>query len=314
MHPFIAFDTLGAQSIRAGNMLEQILNYISNSNLQKAIISLCLILLFTIGKSIIRRVLIERGRSKNKNYRSQINTVNNSINISLVFIILALWANEIEAFALSIAAFTVAIVFATKEYIQCFIGYFYYLSARPFRIGDWVQLQEGVGEVIATDWAKVTLLEVATTSNAYTGKHLFVPNNQLVLKTVKNLNFLRRYCIHQFTLTCEPEIDVFPIVEKLQQKANEYCADFADIAERYKGVIEKRMDVEFISVAPTFHVHTNQYAKVCITVDLFCPVEENLVLQQKITSSFFSLWHKAHTKQLLKLSQVRPTSLSLSEK
>ena len=277
-------------------LLDQYFIYLENTNLQKSVISVCLIILVAVIKSILKRVLVDRGKKLNKNYRSQVNTLRNSFNISLVFLILVLWSSEIQEFALSIAAFMFAIVFVTKEFIQCFIGYIYYLSARPFRIGDWIQVQDGVGEVIAADWTKVTLLEVDLASNSYTGKHLFIPNNQLLMKTVKNLNFLRRYSMNQFTITCEPSINVNPIIDKLMLSANKYCADFADVAERYKNVIEKRMDLEFISVEPNFHLHTNKYAKVCITVDLFCPVEQNLKIQQAITKEFFHLWHKAVRK------------------
>lgn len=273
-------------------LVDQFLVYLENPNIQKSVITVCLIILVAVVKSILKRVLVDRGKKLNKNYRSQVNTLNNSLNISLVFLILALWSSEIQQFALSIAAFMFAIVFATKEFIQCFIGYIYYLSARPFRIGDWIQVQDGVGEVIVADWTKVTLLEVDLHSNSYTGKHLFIPNNQLLLKTVKNLNFLRRYSMNQFTITCEPLIDVSPIIQKLEISANGFCADFADVAERYKSLIEKRMDMEFISLQPHFHIHTNQFAKVCITVDLFCPVEQNLNIQQAITKEFFYLWHK----------------------
>ncbi|WP_229333463.1 mechanosensitive ion channel family protein [Glaciecola sp. MH2013] len=257
----------------------------------------------------MKRVLVDRGKKHKKNYRSQVNTLNNSLNISLVFFIVIFWSGEIQEFALSIAAFMFAIVFATKEYIQCFLGYFFYLSARPFRIGDWIQVQDGIGEVIAADWTKVTLLEVDPHSNAYTGKHLFIPNNQLLLKTVKNLNFLRRYSMHQFTITCEPLIDIVPIVSHLEKRAEQYLADFHDVAERYKSVIEKRMDIEFIEIKPHFHIHTNKFAKVCITVDLFCPVEQNLAIEQSITQEFFQLWHLELNK-LPVHETLKPASLS----
>jgi MscS family membrane protein len=278
-------------------LVDQYLVYLENANLQKSLISVSLIILVGLVKSILKRVLVDRGKKLNKNYRSQVNTLNNSLNISLVFFILVLWSSEIQQFALSIAAFMFAIVFATKEFIQCFIGYFYYLSARPFRIGDWIQVQDGVGEVIVADWTKITMLEVDLQSNSYTGKHLFIPNNQLLLKTVKNLNFLRRYSMNHFTITCEPLIDITPIIDKLEISAQGYFEDFADVAERYKKFIEKRMDIDFISIEPTFYVHTNQFAKICITIDLFCPVELNLKIQQAITKEFFCLWHQSLKQQ-----------------
>jgi small-conductance mechanosensitive channel len=202
-----------------------------------------------------------------------------------------LWATEIQSFAFSIAAFMFAIVFATKEYLQCYLGYFYYVSARPFRIGDWIQINEGVGEVIAADWTKLTLLEIDLHTNSYTGKHLFIPNHQILLKPVRNLNFLRRYTLSSFTITCEPTIDVFPVVEELRELALEFCKDFIDVAERYKGVIEKRLDVEFIPTGPHFTVDTNQFAKICIGVDIFCPIEQSIALRQQITQAFFNIWY-----------------------
>nr|WP_136249530.1 mechanosensitive ion channel family protein [Ningiella ruwaisensis] len=267
--------------------------YMSDPTMQKAIISIGLIIGVALIKSFLGRAIINHSKRKKQGYRSKVNTMRNTLNISLVFILIVFWANEIQAFTFSIAAFMVAIVFATREYLQCFLGYFYYISSRPFRIGDWIQINEGVGEVIAADWTKITMLEVDLHSNSYTGKHLFIPNHQILLKPVRNLNFLRRYTLSSFTITCEPTIDVFPVVDKLREQAKVFCEDFVDVAERYKGVIEKRLDVEFIPIEPHFSVDTNQFAKICIAVDIFCPVEESIPLRQKITQAFFKLWHEA---------------------
>ncbi|WP_371193155.1 mechanosensitive ion channel family protein [Glaciecola sp. SC05] len=275
-------------------------DYMADPTIEKGVISIGLIIAVGLIKSVLRSVILKRSRKKKSGYRSKVNTMRNTLNISLVFILIVLWASEIQSFAFSIAAFMFAIVFATKEYLQCYLGYFYYVSARPFRIGDWIQINEGVGEVIAADWTKITLLEVDQHTNSYTGKHLFIPNHQILLKPVRNLNFLRRYTLSSFTITCEPTIDVFPIVETLKADALDYCREFIDVAERYKGVIEKRLDVEFIPVEPHFSVNTNQFAKICISVDLFCPIEQSISLRQKITQQFFKLWHQevSHTPSL----------------
>ncbi|MFC4699510.1 mechanosensitive ion channel family protein [Glaciecola siphonariae] len=266
--------------------------YLADPTIGKGVISIALIIIVALIKSVLGRSIIKRSKKKKTGYRSKVNTMRNTLNISLVFILIVLWAGEIQAFTFSIAAFMVAIVFATKEYLQCYLGYFYYVSARPFRIGDWIQINEGVGEVIAADWTKITMLEVDQHTNSYTGKHLFIPNHQILLKPVRNLNFLRRYTLSSFTITCEPTIDVFPVVEELRNHALDFCKDFIDVAERYKGVIEKRLDVEFIPIEPHFSVDTNQFAKICIGVDIFCPIEESIPLRQKITQQFFKLWHE----------------------
>lgn len=79
--------------------IDQYFNYLQDSNLQKSIISVCLIILVGITKSLLKRVLVDRGKKLNKNYRSQVNTLNNSLNISLVFFIIIFWSGEIQQFA-----------------------------------------------------------------------------------------------------------------------------------------------------------------------------------------------------------------------
>ncbi len=75
-------------------LVDQFIVYLENTNLQKTIISVSLIILVGVINSILKRVLVDRGKKLNKNLRSQVNTSNNSLYISLVFFILVLWSSE----------------------------------------------------------------------------------------------------------------------------------------------------------------------------------------------------------------------------
>ena len=123
-------------------------------------------------------------KSKGSDKLDLVNSIKNFINFILIVVLFGLWAGELQNFALSIAAFSVAIVLATREFIQCVIGFFYLISTRPFRIGDWIEVNESVGEVAATDWIKSTLLEVDPHTYEYTGKTLFIPNRSFTTDRV----------------------------------------------------------------------------------------------------------------------------------
>lgn len=236
--------------------------------------------------SMLRRRAKRTGRDK----RYLISNLKNLINFLLVLLILSFWINEIQRFALSIAAFAVAIVLATREYIQCVIGFFYLVSTRPFRIGDWVQVGEYAGEVSATDWIKMTILEVDLKRYQYTGKTLYIPNNTLISSPIKNLNFLRRYVTHHFTITRDEDINPYVFIDTLRKKALEKCADFHDVAARYNQIIERRLDVKIQGPEPTLEVGTNDVGHTQIRCTIFCPTDRALDIEQEITAEFMHLW------------------------
>ena len=251
--------------------------------------SILLLGCFVLMKQTVVR-LLRRRYQRGANKRIAVNSFKNIINLAVLLLFISLWSGELQNLAFSIAAFMVAIVLATREFIQCFLGYLYAISARPFRVGDWVQLNNVSGEVVELDWAKVTVLEIDEQSMDYTGKHLYIPNSLIVTRTVTNLNFLKRYAIHQFKVTLEPHSNPYQIVPQLLDRARHYCDDFRDVAERYKGVIERQLDTEFIDIEPDISVETNIYGKYEICVSLFCPSEQKHHIQQKITADIFLHW------------------------
>lgn len=258
--------------------------------------SAIVVVLFLAFKRVILLVLKKRSKRTGEDRRHSINIIEQLGNAILLVLLMMLWASEIQSLAISIAAFMVAIVLATREFIQCFMGFIYYLGARPFRVGDWIQMNQIQGEVVEMDWAKTALLEVDPESYNYTGKHLYIPNSQLVTQTVRNLNFLRRYTLHTFTLVLEPDANPYALLTSFREKTLAHCQHFRDVADRYKSLIERHMDAEFIDIDPDIAIETNQFAKLIVTVSLFCPIEEAHALQQKISQDWMALWHEAISK------------------
>lgn len=243
-------------------------------------------ILYTVKYLIIK--VIKRKSKVDK--RLQINAVNNIFSILMIIVVFNVWSEEIEKFALSIAAFIVAIVLATREFIQCFIGFIYLLSSRPFRIGDWVQVGTHYGEVHSIDWAKLTLLEVNKDDYQYTGKTLYLPNSQLITSVIKNLNFLKRYAMHNFTIVRDDSVNPFEFIDELYEKANLYCDDFKDVAIRYNHHIENRLDITIAGPEPHIQVATSDLGDTQILFTIFCPTDKALEIEQKLTSDCLKLW------------------------
>lgn len=261
----------------------------------KFVITITLVCVLYTLKYLITNVIKKKSKVDK---RLQINMVNNIFTILIIILIFNVWSEEIQKFALSIAAFIVAIVLATREFIQCFIGFIYLLSSRPFRIGDWVQVGNHYGEVHSIDWAKLTLLEVNKDDYQYTGKTLYLPNSQLITSAIKNLNFLKRYAMHHFMIVRDDSVNPFEFIDRLYDKAHLYCDDFKDVAIRYNQLIESRLDINIAGPEPHIQVATSEIGDTQVLFTIFCPTEKALEIEQKLTSDFMQLWFERKTATL----------------
>ncbi|WP_395345083.1 mechanosensitive ion channel family protein [Ningiella sp. W23] len=276
-------------NIQSINLIELVMAHRLISSL---LLIVCLISLRHFWVIVVRT----RAKKKRVDKRYLISNIKNLINVTLFVLLLSIWITEIQNFALSIAAFAVAIVLATREFIQCIIGFFYIMSTRPFRIADWIQVDGNAGEVAAVDWIKTTVLEVDLKRYQYTGKTLYIPNNKLITSSIKNLNFLRRYVTHHFTITRDEDVNPYLIIDSLVETAKQQCADFYDVATRYNQIIERRLDVKISGPEPQIEVSTSEIGHTEIRCTIFCPTDRAIEIEQKITAAFMSLWFAEFTK------------------
>ena len=259
----------------------------------KTFITAALVIIIITLKMAMTRFIKRQAKKKKIDKRFTVNLLNNLFNFAIIVIIFNIWSIEIQKFAFSIAAFVVAIVLATREFIQCFIGFIYVISNRPFRIGDWIQVGEYYGEVNSMDWANLTLLELNIDNYQFTGKTLYIPNNLLITRAIKNLNFLKRYAVHHFTITRDGSVNPFDFLDTLKEKANSYCADFNDVAVRYNQVIENRLDINIAGPEPHIEVATSELGDTQVIFTIFCPTEQAMEIENKLTADFMNFWFSA---------------------
>lgn len=225
--------------------------------------------------------------------RRRINTVHNYCNLLLVVTVIAIWITELREFALSIAAFSVAIVIALREFVQCFVGGLFQRAMRSYNVGDWVKIGDKFGEVIDSDWLSTTLLEIDPhgLGNGYTGATLYIPSSAFFTQSVKNLNFMRRYIEHSFSIVRESKgMNPFEAKEFIAGRVREHCESFREVAERYCKLIEHRMGVELSGPDAEVRITTNELGHDVLTVTVFCPREEAHEIEQKVTRDFYDFW------------------------
>lgn len=252
-------------------------------------------LLFYIVRRYTKRLIRLNQNIEHDKKRQRINTVDNIFNLFLVVGFILIWSSELQNIAISIAAFMVALVIATKEFIACIVGAFYRASTRPYQVGDWIRIANYEGEVTDSDWLSTTLFEVDLKggSYAYTGRTTVVPNSVLLVHTVQNLNYMRRYVTHTFSILRNTDtVNLFDIKEQILANIREYSEHFHEVAIRYNSLIEKRLDINISGPEPRVRITTTQDGYNVFTVSLFCPTDEAVVIEQKVTEDFMRIWYE----------------------
>ena len=86
-----------------------------------------------------------------------------------------------------------------------------------------------------------------------------VPNSVLLLNTVQNLNYMRRYVTHTFSISRHSDdVNLFTIKEQILDKIRQYSEHFHEVAIRYNSLIEKRLDIKISGPEPRVLHHDNR--------------------------------------------------------
>lgn len=196
---------------------------------------------------------------------------------------------------LSLTAIAVAIVVASKEIILCFTGSIQRASSRSFRIGDWIEVGKICGEVIEHNMMATVIQEIDLHHGQYhyTGKTATLPNSMFFTYPVKNLNFMKRYVYHNFSIVVRDFVNLYPLLPTIITKIDHHSEDFIDVARRYNSVIEKHAGLDLPGSEPHIHISSSNTGEQIVHFMLFCPTERATHLEQDIRRDFMEEYERA---------------------
>ena len=200
--------------------------------------------------------------------------------------LLAIWAEEIEDFALSLAAVAVAVVIATKELWLCLTGAIWRGASQAFSVGDWIEIGPHSGEVIAEDLLATTLQEIDPRDFHPTGRVISAPNSLLLTSTVINHSFRKRFIYLDFPVYAEPFAGAEAVRARIEAAVGAASEEFAELARRYAALIERNAGTPMRDPAPRVTLDTTDLAKLVFRVTAFCPREKAAALRAAALGAF----------------------------
>jgi small-conductance mechanosensitive channel len=235
---------------------------------------------------VIRRLAERSLRRENEFLSEHRRRLLSNLRNGLVFVVLIgmvlIWAPSLRSFALSLTAFAVAFIIATKELILCLSGAFLRAVSTSFRVGHWVEVHQIRGEVIDISLLTFTVQEVYADGrlHEFTGRTVTFPNSVLLNSVVTNENFYNRYVFHRFRLYMDVSIDPQPVINAVRVSLVNDMSPHMEVAKRYNSLIERKASLDIMGVDPILRLESRDDTKVLLEVTAFLPTHEVLIMEQ----------------------------------
>jgi small-conductance mechanosensitive channel len=256
------------------------------------IIAITLILLyFSIGK------IIKTSRMANDQKRRTLSNIRNFFLFVLVTSIFILWATELYQFVISIAALMAGFAIAGKEVFLCFGGSFYKTFARPFSVGDRIEVGGIRGDVVDVGLMSTQLLEVGPKdyTQQLTGRMITIPNSQFLTSKVFNetdaVNEGRDFVLHVFQVPIKNDSNWAGHKEILLECAKDSCDKYIDQANNFFKNLAKKRQVDAPYIEPRINVKFDSHDQILLIVRVSVPVERRGTVEQDIINNYLAKSH-----------------------
>lgn len=246
--------------------------------IREALTSFIFIAVVVLTRFLLIRVTTRGAEVLTKDQRRWIVRIKNTAIVIGILGIIMIWAPQLHTLALSLTAIAVAVVVALKEVILCITAAFVRVTTTPFRVGDWIVLEDQGGEVIDIDAFTLRIQEVDVKGGSYeyTGRIITIPNSKIFTANVVNLNFTRRGHMYRDVNVNVAYQDVDPakLVEDFRQIVKDAYTDHREKASDTIRRAVKKSGVGLSSPDPDVGLRTTDLGHYVLSTRLFVPVEK----------------------------------------
>lgn len=252
--------------------------------------ALLIAVLWTMRVVLVRAVS-RRNDILSPDQRRWVQTIRSLVWVITILGLIMIWAPQLHTVALSLTAFVVAIVIATKEVIMCFMGAFMRVSTAPFRMGDWITIDGTTGEVVDINpfSAKVQELDLAHGTFNFTGKVIQIPNSRYFTFPIENLSYMKQ--VRPLALTIgiqEDKLDAAVLRGKLEKIVEKHTAGHHAEAAQIIKRIKRNSHIALPDPAPQILFAAHDFNNLNFTVRVYVPTHEGAAIGSAITQEFMS--------------------------
>ncbi|SCK23706.1 mechanosensitive ion channel family protein [Vogesella sp. LIG4] len=246
-----------------------------------------IVVLLLVHASILRTIAANQQVPVEVRRRWMVNVRNVMLIIGMGGLVV-IWAQELQTIALSMVAFTAALVVATKELLMCLGGGLVRSLGNTYQLGDIIEIGTLRGRVTDITMLSTSVLEIGPRHDAHqiTGRMLSFPNSMLLTQAVARENFTGDYVMHILTIPLPYSLKPARAERLLQAIADEVCATHLEGARAHMAMLESKLLLDTPSVTPRISLQPASEKEYRIILRYAVPPRERQRVEQAILRRF----------------------------
>lgn len=277
--------------------LDELFNATGNLPAHFLISTIALVTIVVFLRLMVNYAILQRSTLAGETRRRWAVNVRNALLFLLIFGLLIIWAPQLRTLAVSLLAIAVALVLATKDFIDCLSGHILRVITKSYTLGDRIEIAGVRGHVIDLNLLSTTLLEIGPgqTSHQYTGRAQIIPNSLLLKNPVTNESYSQEYRVHIITVPLTVREQLQEAERILLESAWEECRPFLNDAKRQMKNLEGRVWLDAPSVEPRVTFQLPEPGRVNLLLRIPCPTQFPSRLEQAILRKFLAQYQFSGT-------------------
>jgi small-conductance mechanosensitive channel len=213
-------------------------------------------------------LMLVRKRTMEAKTRYQWRKTSSHIATFLILLLLArTWIQGFESISTFLGLFSAGIAIAIKDVIMNFIGWVFIAWRKPFKVGDRVEVDQIIGDVVDIRLFQFTVLEVGNWVDAdqSTGRIIHIPNSRVFTSAQANYTTGFQYIWHELPVRVTFESNWREAEEILRDIASRHAQHLEAEAHRQVRKASTRYMIHYQNLSPTVYVSVREWG-VLLTV------------------------------------------------
>jgi small-conductance mechanosensitive channel len=255
-----------------------------------------IVLLLYIGIRVVDRYIpdLRSERTRMHTLRTVIRVVVQVLGVLLVlFVVFGVPSQLSTILGLAGAGLTVAL----KDFIVAFLGWFVLMGRNGIRVGDWVEIQGVMGEVVEINLLRTILLETGnwTDTGLPTGRKVAFMNGYAIEGHFFNFSTSGQWLWDELQITVPPHQNLYPTLDAIQRLVSAETGANAKLAEQeWKRAAGRYRVEQTVSVEPAVHVRPTGNG-VQVYIRYISRASERYALRTRLYGELVELLHHQGT-------------------